>query len=256
MKNSHEWGRKRFPLQYSEQWSSRERQGVRWAMINSQTREAAEVRQELGGQSWSEHAVRELTGVGDPVTQHGAGRVQNQIVQMPEAPSYGWSIGWLNIQPPAHAHRIDLGLRFPRKPIHAHGFWLCLWSCYQIVTAVLWMLLCQCLLTSAKKHPSVWGQQGAFKFNDDNEHTKEVITTRRAWFFTYLQKKDLEQWKEWKRCQVIESCTWQEGKKKLHGELCQKEEVVDQVILSWRTWISCETSQVQKRNHRRLTTDT
>lgn len=53
-------------------------------------------------------------------------------------------------------------------------------------------VLCQCLLTSAKKHPSVREQLGTFKFNDDSEYAKEVITTRKARFFTYLQKKGLE----------------------------------------------------------------
>lgn len=72
-----------------------------------------EVRKEPGGQGWSEHAVRELTGVGDPVTQHSAGRVQNQILQMPEAPRYGWSMGWLSAQPPAHGIVLMLGYAPP-----------------------------------------------------------------------------------------------------------------------------------------------
>lgn len=42
------------------------------------------------------------------------------------------------------------------------------------------MLLQRCLLSLAKKHPSVWEQLGAFKFNDDDEYVKEVITTRKA----------------------------------------------------------------------------
>lgn len=43
--------------------------------------------------------------------------------------------------------------------------------------------------TSISEQPSE--QLGTFKFNDDNEYAKEVITTRKAWFFTYLQKKGL-----------------------------------------------------------------
>lgn len=59
------------------------------------------------------------------------------------------------------------------------------------------MLLFWCLLTLAKKHPSIWEQQEAFKFNGGNDQAKEVITARRPWFFTYLKEKGLEQWKEW-----------------------------------------------------------
>ena len=165
----------------------------------------AEVRQELGGQGWSEYAVRELTGVRDPVTQHRAGRVQNQILQMPEAPSYGWSTGWLRVPPPAHAHGIVLMLDYVPP---GNQSMLMDSGCVCEVTTTLLLLCCECfffycLLTLAKKHRLVWEQRGALKFNDDNEHAKEVITTRRAWFFPYLQKKGLEQWKEWKRIQVI-----------------------------------------------------
>lgn len=89
------------------------------------------------------------------------------------------------------------GLSSSRKPRHSHRFQLCLWSYCRSVTAVLWMLLFWCLLTLAKKHPSIWEQQGAFKFSGGNDQAKEVITARRPWFFTYLKEKGLEQWKEW-----------------------------------------------------------
>lgn len=73
----------------------------------------------------------------------------------------------------------------------------CAWlMCLQKVSVHSWILvefvklkqsfycwtavLCQCLLTLAKKHPSVSEQLGTFKFNDDNEYAKEVITTRKA----------------------------------------------------------------------------
>lgn len=133
---------------------------------------------------------RELSGAGDPFTQHRTGRVQNQILQVPEE----WLL-WLEHRLAQHTASCictwdspHAGHHSTRKAIHAYGFWLCLCIYYQIVTVVLWILVCRCLLTLAKKHPSVWEQWGAFKFNDNNEHTKQVITTRKAWLFSHLQK--------------------------------------------------------------------
>lgn len=117
-------------------------------------------------------------------------------------------------------------------------------------------VLCQCLLTSAKKHPSVREQLGTFKFNDDSKYAKEVITTRKARFFLLTCRrrvwKDREERMRERDTRLQERCTWQTEK---HREPCEMEEVVDRVILSGRKLFSCKSSQVQKRNHRRLTTD-
>lgn len=69
-----------------------------------------EVRQNLGRWGRSEHAVRELAGVIDLVTQHRATGVQKQILRLPQEPGYGWSTGWLSTQTPVHTHGIVLML--------------------------------------------------------------------------------------------------------------------------------------------------
>lgn len=117
--------------------------GGKWS--TSRQGKGAEVRQELGGWGWSEHAVRELTGVGDPVTQHRAGRIQNQILQMPEAPSYGWSMGWLSVQPPAHAHGIVLMLGYTPP---GNQSMLMDTGCLCEVTTKVLLLCCECLFAS------------------------------------------------------------------------------------------------------------
>lgn len=85
--------------------------------------------------------MRELTGVEDPVTQHRAERVQNQIVQMPEAPNYGWSMGWLSVQPPAHAHGVVLMLGYAPP---GNQSTLTDSGCVCEVTTKLLLLCCEC----------------------------------------------------------------------------------------------------------------
>lgn len=141
MRNSHEWRKKRFPFQHSEQWFCREAGSEVGNDHLTVKGRVGEVRQDLGGQGWCEHAVRELTWAGDPVTQHMAGRVQNQVVQMTETPGCGWNMGWLSVQPPEHAHGIVLMLSYcpsGNKSIIIDSGCIC-----EVATKLL-LLYCEC----------------------------------------------------------------------------------------------------------------
>lgn len=88
---------------------------------------------------------------------------------------------WLSVQPPAHEHETVFMLGSPTPGNHV----ILIDSSYVCeVTAKVLLLCCECflfwcLLTLAKKHPSIWEQQEAFKFNGGNDQAKEMITARR-----------------------------------------------------------------------------
>lgn len=91
----------------SRQW------GGQWS-INRQNKDCRDkTESERVELKWTWSELRELNGVRNPTTQPRAGRIQNQILQVLEAPSYGWSMCWFSVQPPAHEHQTVFMLGFP-----------------------------------------------------------------------------------------------------------------------------------------------